>query len=365
MEPGREVAPPVPAGVDLERLRGFFDRHVQPPPAGPLRAALLTGGRSNLTYQITDGANRWVLRRPPLGHVLPTAHDMSREYRVLRALDGTAVPVPRPLAFCDDPDLIGAPFYVMSMVDGQVVRTPDDGRALTFAQARACSTALVEVLVRIHAVDYQAVGLGDFGRPDGYLERQVRRWGQQWERSRTRPLPEVDEVARRLRAALPARGEATVVHGDYRLDNTILDRSDPGRILAVVDWEMATLGDPLADLGLMLVYASPSSTRVVTNGDVLRSNPGFLDEAATVEAYAKLSGRDVSALDFYVVLGYYKLAVVAEGIYARYLQGKTVGDDGRLGSPSAAVERIGQSVPALINAALELADRSNLRALRG
>lgn len=360
-----EAAAPVPAGVDLGRLRGFFERHVQPPPTGPLRAALLRGGRSNLTYLITDGASRWVLRRPPLGHVLPTAHDMSREYRVLRALVGTAVPVPTPLAFCDDAAVNGAPFYVMDMVDGQVVRTADDGRRLSADQARACSTALVDVLARIHAVDPGAVGLADFGRPDGYLERQVRRWGQQWERSRTRELPAVDEVARRLRAALPERSEATVVHGDYRLDNTILDTDDPGRILAVVDWEMATLGDPLADLGLMLVYGSPHSTRVVTSGDVLRSNRGFMSETETVEAYARASGRDLADLDFYVVLGYFKLAVVAEGIYARYLQGKTVGDDGTLGSAAAGIEKIGQSVPALIDAACDVADRSSLHALRG
>ena len=195
-----------PEGVDLARLRPFFAAHV--PDAGdtPLTAELIAGGRSNLTYSISDGVRTWVLRRPPLGHVLPTAHDMAREYRVMTALARTGVPVPRTDALCEDLDVNDAPFYVMEKVDGVIYR---DGAALSGLdrdQARAVSEELVDVMARIHSVDYAAIGLEEFGHPEGYLERQIRRWGQQWERSKTRELPGVDELARRLAAALPSRG---------------------------------------------------------------------------------------------------------------------------------------------------------------
>jgi aminoglycoside phosphotransferase (APT) family kinase protein len=355
---------PVPAGMDLDALRPFFGEHVPGSAGGPLSAALVIGGRSNLTYVVREGEREWVLRRPPLGHVLPTAHDMRREYQVLTALTGTDVPVPVPVAFCGDEALIGAPFYVMTKVDGLVVRGLEDAARLTAAQARAASEGLVEVLVRIHAVDPDAVGLSGFGRPHGYLERQVRRWGEQWERSKTRELPVVDEVARRLRAALPPEAGAGVVHGDYRLDNTILDPADLRQVRAVVDWEMATLGDPLADLGLWVVYLSDGGARVAGRPGTPRSNPGFLGTAELARAYAAASGRDLSTLDFYVVLGYFKLAVIAEGITARFLAGRTVGDDGRLGTRSEGLDQIAASVPFLAEAALEVADASELAGLR-
>jgi aminoglycoside phosphotransferase (APT) family kinase protein len=311
-----------------------------------------------------EGDRSWVLRRPPLGHVLPTAHDMRREFQVLTALKDTDVPVPEPLAFCADEAVIGAPFYVMTRVDGIVVRGVDDAARRTAEQARAASEGLVEVLVRIHAVDPAAVGLEGFGRPHGYLERQVRRWGEQWERSKTRAVPAVDEVARRLRAALPPAAGAGVVHGDYRLDNTILDAADLGHVMAVVDWEMATLGDPLADLGLWLVYLSDAGALVAGRPGTPRSNPGFLGTAEVAEAYARASGRDLATLDFYVVLGFFKLAVIAEGITARFLAGRTVGDDGQLGSRSEGLDQIAASVPYLAEAALEVADASELSGLR-
>ncbi|MGZ4133192.1 MAG: phosphotransferase family protein, partial [Actinomycetota bacterium] len=204
-------------GVDLEALRPYFARHVEAAGDRPLTASLIAGGRSNLTYVVGDGDHEWVLRRPPLGHVLPTAHDMGREYRVLRALSTTDVPVPTPLAFCDDTHVNGAPFYVMEKVDGVILRTPEEMARLSPDDARRCSIQLVEVMARIHGVDYEAVGLGDFGHPQGFLERQVRRWGEQWERSKTRPLPPIDELARRLRASLPRSPAPTIVHGDYRL----------------------------------------------------------------------------------------------------------------------------------------------------
>jgi aminoglycoside phosphotransferase (APT) family kinase protein len=349
---GRTVAP---AGVNLDALRGFFAAHVGSA-GGPLSAVRFEGGRSNLTYLITDGDGEWVLRRPPLGHVLPTAHDMAREYRVLTALHGTDVPVPRPIAFCDDERVLGAPFYVMSKVDGVVVRRGPDAAALTADEARRCSSALVEALVRIHELDYEAVGLAGFGRPAGYLGRQVRRWSQQWERSRTRSLPALDELGRRLAAAVPPESAAGVVHGDYRLDNLILAPRDPGRVAAVIDWEMATLGDPLADLGLLLVYWDPVSAGLTGGRHNVSANPGFMTADEITRLYARRARRDLGRLDFYVALAFFKLAVIAEGIHARYQAGLTLGED---------FETVGASVPLLARAGLQVAAASTLPGLRG
>jgi aminoglycoside phosphotransferase (APT) family kinase protein len=264
-----------PPGVELERLRPWFAANVEGANGGPLHASLISGGRSNLTYAVGDDAHEWVLRRPPLGHVLPTAHDMAREYTVLTALAPTDVPVPRTLAFCDDNDVNDAPFYVMELVDGAILRTPAAIAKLSPEDARRCANELVDVLVAIHAVDYTAAGLSEFGRPDGYVERQVRRWGEQWERSKTRELASIDELARRLRAALPESPPPTIVHGDYRLDNTMLAPDDPGRIVAVLDWEMATLGDPLADLGLFLLYYARDEAQVGSVGATMSTDAGF------------------------------------------------------------------------------------------
>lgn len=344
-----------PDGVDLAALRAWFVEHVTGAADRPLDAHLVPGGRSNLTYVVSDGAQEWVLRRPPLGHVLPTAHDMAREHRVLSALAATDVPVPRTFAICADPGVIGAPFYVMERVEGRVLRTHDDLATLNPAQATRCSDALVDVLARIHSVDHERVGLGDFGHPDGYLERQVRRWGQQWERSKTRELPEVDELARRLRAALPEPGRPAIVHGDYRLENTMLAPDDPGRIVAVLDWEMATLGDPLTDLGFFLVFWGEVDGDAVPAGAAVRRLPGFLSGDEIVSRYAARAGRAVDALDWYVAFASYKLAVILEGIHARFLMGKTVGE-GFAG--------LGEGVPVLAGAALERAGRSSIAALR-
>jgi aminoglycoside phosphotransferase (APT) family kinase protein len=345
-----------PQGVDLERLRPWFGAHIAGATNAPLEAALISGGRSNLTYTISDGTREWVLRRPPLGHVLPTAHDMAREYKVLSALAPTNVPVPRTLAFCDDDTVNDAPFYVMEKVDGQILRSPAEMAALPADDARRCSEALVDVLVQIHDVDYVAVGLADFGRPDGYLERQVRRWGEQWERSKTRDLPAIDELARRLRAALPESPAPTIVHGDYRLDNTMLAPDDPGQIVAVLDWEMATLGDPLADVGLFLVYWARDESASQGVGAPIDTRAGFSTRGEIIERYAKQSGRDVSQLDFYEVLASYKLAIILEGIHARFLMGKTLGEG---------FEHIGAMVEAMAVGALEQASRSSVPGLRG
>ncbi|MBI2170213.1 MAG: phosphotransferase family protein [Actinobacteria bacterium] len=346
-----------PPGLDLEVLRGWFAAHVDGADgSGPLRAEMISGGRSNLTYGVGNGIREWVLRRPPLGHVLPTAHDMGREYRVMTALAGTDVPVPRMYAFCDDESVIGAPFYVMERVTGVIVTAPDQFAAISEADGRRCSQRLVEVLAAIHDVDYHAVGLGEFGRPDGYLARQVERWAKQWEGNKTRELGEIDELTRRLRAAVPAESDSAIVHGDYRLDNTMLDPSDAGRILAVLDWEMSTLGDPLADLGLLLVYWGGASGEMLPQTAALAAHPGFFAADEVVDTYTQVSGRNVDELDFHVVLAYYKLAIILEGIHARFLKGKTVGEG---------FDHVGAGVPFLAGAALDIASKSSVADLRG
>jgi aminoglycoside phosphotransferase (APT) family kinase protein len=343
-------------GVDLESLRGYFAEHVEGADGRPLSAELIAGGRSNLTYCMTDGEHEWVLRRPPLGHVLPTAHDMAREYRVITALADTDVPVPKTFALCEDTDVNGAPFYVMERVHGRILRTGDELATLTREEAAACSRELVDVLARIHRVDYEAVGLGEFGHPDGFMERQLRRWNQQWERSKADDLPALDDLARRLRNALPESGPPTIVHGDYRLDNTMLALDDPGRIAAVLDWEMSTLGDPLADVGLFLLYWGQSEAQIIATGQAIEEEAGFASRDEVVELYAKETGRNVDNLDFYVVFAFYKLAIIVEGIAARYRMGKTLGEG---------FEHMGQMVKSLVGEALEQANRSSIPALRG
>jgi aminoglycoside phosphotransferase (APT) family kinase protein len=345
-----------PDGVDLATLRGWFGREVEGASGEPLWAELIAGGRSNLTYVVGDGTSEWVLRRPPLGHVLPTAHDMAREYTVMRALAGTAVPVPRALAFCDDVAVNGAPFYVMSKVDGVILRTATDMAELTPAQARACSEDLVDVLAAIHAVDYEAVGLDEFGHPDGFLARQVRRWGEQWERSKAAELPAIDELARRLRAALPESPPPTIVHGDYRLDNTMLASDDPGRVVAVLDWEMSTLGDPLADVGLFLLYWGQADAQVIATGAGIDPSKGFLTRREVIDRYASATGTALDSLDWYEAFAAYKLAIIVAGIHARYLMGKTLGEG---------FDTMGDMIARLAESALERTSHSSIAALRG
>ena len=351
--------PGIPSPV---RLEGWLNDTIGGEPSELVDIQLIAGGRSNLTYRLTvarAGQPRLlVLRRPPLGHVLPTAHDMGREYRVLSALSGTRVPVAQPVAFCDDTEVIGAPFYLMEHVSGAVIRTRQDASVLTELQARELSEGLADMLAAIHGVDVEAVGLAGLGRGAGYLKRQLDRWQRQWELSATREVPGYTELVERLTAALPAEGQTTLVHGDYRLDNALVTLDPEPRITAVVDWEMATLGDPLADLGLTLVYwtedgeegwltpaGSPAGTRGVSTDAT--ASPGFWTRAEFAAEYARLTGRDVSGIGYYVGFGYFKLAVVLEGIHARYQQGKTVGEG---------FEQEGFAVPLLIARAHQVLD---------
>jgi aminoglycoside phosphotransferase (APT) family kinase protein len=338
-----------PAGLaDVERVRGVLGGG-QGAPVGPLRAELLAGGRSNLTYLITDGSSRWVLRRPPLGGLTPSAHDMAREYRVVKALYGH-VPVPRPVALCQDPDVLGVPFAITGYVEGLTLRTREDLAPYPPSRLRECGLRLIDALAALHAVPYQEVGLGDFGRWEGYLGRQVRRWMDQWRRVATRELPDLELLHRRLTDDLPPESGGSVVHGDFRVDNVLLDRADLGTVRAIVDWEMATLGDPLTDLGLTLVYRDPAFSPVIAGG-AASTSALFPAQEELAERYARTSGRDLGRLAFYVALGYYKSAVIAEGIHNRYLRGMTVGD-GFAG--------IGQTVPPLVAAGLRVLSRASI-----
>ena len=293
--------------------------------------ALISGGKSNLTYVVSSDAGDVVLRRPPTGHVLATAHDMLRESRVIAALGPVGYPVPAIIAVDEAGELLGAPFYVMSKVDGHIVRDQlPPGYADTEADRAVIGERLIQGLADLHAVDYAAAGLGEFGRPTGYMERQVRRWSKQWDATKTDPLPHLDQLAADLIARVPAHSDETVVHGDYRLDNTILDPTDVGRIAAVLDWEMSTLGDPLADLGLLLTYwrdEADQGTSLTGLTPSVTWMPGFPDRAGVAEAYAKASGRDTGDLPFYVAFGYFKLAVVVQGIVARLAGGAMGGQD--------------------------------------
>jgi len=315
--------PTIP-GLDLERLAATLAGPLDLDPSLPLEAALIGGGRSNITVGLRQGHRDWVLRRPPLGRRLATAHDMAREFAVLSGLEGTAVPAPRPLFHGDDEGVIGAEFYVMERVDGRILRAPRDVD-LDPAEARRASLALVETLAAIHAVDFEAAGLAPLGRPDGYAERQVRRWIGQLD-SGIQVTPGMRELAARLQAAVPASTRAALVHGDYRIDNVVLDREDPGRIAAVLDWEMATIGDPLADLGMLVMYWCRPGDRCASEVHEITTAPGFLERDELIAAYAAATGADLADLDFFVALAHFKLAVIVAGIGARMAAGDTLGE---------------------------------------
>lgn len=307
-------------GIDIAAVRQWMETHVESA-TGPFTFDVIAGGHSNLTYKVTgaDG-RRFVLRRPPLGHVLASAHDMSREFRIIDALSDTPVPVAPALGFCDDTAVNSAPFYVMDFVDGLVIRDRDSAeRLLTPDARRRASESIVDTMAAIHAVRPDAVGLADLGRHEGYIARQLKRWYGQWNQQKTRDLPSVDRVHDELLARIPEQGPATLVHGDYRLDNCMIDSS--GDVIAVLDWEICTLGDPMADLGLLMVYwTGPNDDMSAWTGQACTAT-GFLDRSDMAERYARVSGRDISQLDFYTAFAYWKLVCILEGVYARYLGG--------------------------------------------
>ncbi|HEY5639726.1 MAG TPA: phosphotransferase family protein [Dehalococcoidia bacterium] len=344
-----------PPGIDLDALAPWFSEHVEP--VKSLSAQVVGHGRSNLTYRVeAEDGRPWVVRRPPLSHVQKTAHDMSREFRIISALEPTGFPVPKPYALCTDDSVIGAQFYVMEFVDGIIAIDPNEvGAKFDEGERRKIGEELIDVLVRLHSFHPEEIGLEDFGKPKGYLERQVRRFSEQLEDIRYRETAELDELARRLQAAMPEERRPGIVHGDYRLDNAIL--SEEGHIIAVLDWEMCTLGDSLADMGLLQMYwGNPTSSQLNIGATSVMTLPGFPTWEEAAARYEEKSGADLSGLDFYTVLAHFKLGVILENMNKRFREGGTVG---------AGFEMIGQQAVVLGKRGLEVADQSAIAELRG
>jgi aminoglycoside phosphotransferase (APT) family kinase protein len=339
-------------GVDVPKVTAWFVEHidgVEP----PLEFQLIAGGRSNLTFGVTDAAGtRRVLRRPPLGQVLATAHDMGREHKIISALGPTDVPVAPALGLCTDESVNGAPFYVMGFAEGHILRDAKTAiDALDEGARRHAGEDIVDVLARIHAVDVDAVGLGDLGKREHYIARQLKRWYAQFQSSNAltkRPVPLIHELHDRFSSAIPEQQGVAIVHGDYRLDNCVVGSN--GDVVAVLDWELCTLGDPLADLGLLHVYWTERSDDAAAMIGAATTAPGFPSRAEIFDRYADASGRDLASLPFYVAFGYWRLACILEGVYSRYAGGVMADDAG------GAVDGFANQVVALADLAAEAAE---------
>jgi aminoglycoside phosphotransferase (APT) family kinase protein len=328
-------------GLDTGALAAYL-HSLGVPLTGPLRADLITGGRSNLTYRVTDGTTRWVVRRPPAAGQTVSAHDVAREARVTGALEGAGVPVAPVIALCEDLEIIGAPFTVTAWVEGRILRKRSELAALTEEEVSGTCSALVEVLVALHEVDPQAVGLGGFGRPDGFVARQVALWRRQWDQVRTRDLPDLERLHARLLDRIPALSETAVVHGDYRIDNVMLDPTHPALVRAVLDWELSTLGDPRTDVALMCTYRHPALD-VILGIPAAWASPRLPAADELANSYVEVSGRDLWDWRFYLGLAHLKLAVIAEGIAYRASAGADAGRSAR---------RAAEAVPELVAAGL-------------
>jgi aminoglycoside phosphotransferase (APT) family kinase protein len=335
-------------GLDLPAVLEWLDRHAPGTIGLDARAQLIAGGRSNLTYLLDDGTHQIVLRRPPLGHVLATAHDMSREYRIISALADTAVPVPQAHALCTDLAVNEVPFYAMSFVQGLIIRsdTGTDGPELDTAARSRVAAVMMTTLADLHGIDAAAVGLADFGRPEGFMGRQLARWWKQLQASRSRELDGIEQLRDQLGARLPVNQGSGIVHGDYRLDNLLIappGSQDALSVRAVLDWEMATFGDPLSDLGLLMAYWDVLSALPGTAVSTVGPAQDYPDGATLTGWYAERRDADLRELPWYVAFGLFKLAVILEGIHYRYTLGQTLGGD---------FSTIGDAVPVLIGAGL-------------
>jgi aminoglycoside phosphotransferase (APT) family kinase protein len=320
-----ETSEPNPPGIRVREVTAWCVANIAGCVA-PLHFTLVAGGRSNLTFRVTDAVgNVFVLRRPPLGHLLPSAHDMAREYRVISALGSTVVPVAEALGLCSDEVVTDRPFYVMSFVDGHILRTDLDADLLSISARETASQSIVDVLADLHELDVDAVGLGELGKRTGYIERQLKRWHTQFTQSKLREVPIVDDIFEKLSARIPIQQGVSIVHGDYRLDNAIVDTD--GHIRAVLDWEICTLGDPLADLGLLMVYWPEDTDPNPPLGAAATTTSGFAKRSELIQRYAQRSTRDLSEINFYVAFGYWKLACILDGVYTRYRSG-AMGEDG-------------------------------------
>jgi aminoglycoside phosphotransferase (APT) family kinase protein len=337
-------------GIDARRVSAWIEENVEGF-AGPFTFRLIVGGRSNLTFEVRDAAGRkMVLRRPPLGELLPSAHDMSREHRIMSALAPTNVPVPKMLGVCRDPEVNGGPFYVMRFAEGAILRDEAEVEA-SFApdQRTAVADSLIDSLCDLHLVDPDTVGLGDLSKREDYIGRQLRRWNRQYEASNPRDIPAVAEAHRLLAERVPEQQRLAIVHGDYRIDNTVFAADNS--VEAVLDWELCTLGDPLADLGLLLVYwvePGEDSSFMLSGTPTLAA--GFPDRQHLLARYGERSGADLSQIDYYVAFGSWKLACIAEGILTRYSAG-VMGDD------DISIERLSAQTPLLAGMAMERLER--------
>lgn len=345
---------PVRAGeeLDLARLEPYLRGHF-PDLGGELVVKQFPSGHSNLTYSVSLGEKEMVLRRPPFGSKVKSAHDMGREYHVLSKLHA-AYPTPRPLLHCTDETILGAPFYVMERVRGVILRRNlQPGMSMGPETARRLSQSFIDNLAALHGLDYTALGLGDLGKPLGYLERQVRGWMERYQGSKTHDLPEVEPLSAWLRERMPQQGAGTLIHNDYKYDNMVLDAADITRVKAVLDWEMCTLGDPLTDLGTALAYwidpDDPPEMQTVRWGPTIA--PGMLRRAELAQRYAEKTGRDLSNIVFYYVFAMFKVAVIIQQIYYRYFHGLT--KDERFAS-------LGEVARTLMAVGLKATQRSSL-----
>ena len=333
-------------GINEQRVGAWLDANIDGA-KGPYVYSLIAGGRSNLTFHVTDSrGTEMVLRRPPMGHVLATAHDMAREHKIISAVGKTTVPVPKTLGVCIDEEVNGAPFYVMAYVAGVVLDSPEKAHLLPAHLRRKTSEHLIDVLADLHAVDIDAIGLGDLAKREGYVERQVKRWSTQWANSKTRELPAIEEVSRLLSENIPVQQGVSIAHGDYRYGNCLTDVEN-GRITAVLDWELCTLGDPLADLGYIGVYWTDYGKPLIRHNDPT-GHEGFPNYADLVERYAVRTGRDVSNVGYYIAFSSFRLAVISEGVYARYLHGAMGDQDIDLAPMKLGTETLAESALAAL-----------------
>lgn len=309
--------------IDLPRLHAYLQNHL-PDLRAPLNLAQFPQGFSNLTYLLTSGEHEFVLRRPPIGANIKSAHDMSREFHILSGLERIHYKAPQPILYCDAPEVIGEPFYLMQRVRGVILRPPlPHGLELQPESMQRICHAFIETLIELHALDYRLLGLENLARSEGYIARQIGGWTKRYENARTDDIREVEEVAAWLASHQPAIETATLIHNDYRYDNVVLDPNNLTRIVAVLDWEMATLGDPLMDVGTTLAYWAEAKDPMALRQFGVTSLPGNLNRQEFAQRYAERSGRSISHLLFYYVAGLFKLGVIAQQIYFRYRQGVT------------------------------------------
>ncbi len=333
---------PAPDGINEDNVTEWMVAQL-PEIATPLAFTLIAGGRSNLTFRVEDAEGRaWALRRPPLHHVLPTAHDMSREYRLIDSLGPVGIPVPVTVGLCTDDAVNERPFYVMEFVEGHILRSaPEAEAAFDVATRRAVGDHMADTLAALHDVEPDSVGLGDLARHEGYIERQLKRWRGQYDQMQVEGVDHgglVERVSDELARRIPKQQRTSVVHGDYRMDNVVL--ADDGSVRAILDWEICTLGDPLADLGLLMVYWADPTDAMAVLGLSPTTAPGFSTRAEILERYGSVSDLDISGVGYYTAFGYWKLACILQGVYARYVAGAGAGDQGSVDGYPAQVRRL-------------------------